>query len=195
LTGEYCIKSKFDGKQGTCQSYEKELVGQPCNVDAAQGAPEFCGKVMSYETAKGALVNTTEWAGICDNHVCNTPVSKRAKLCLQGKTDFLSSAKQTTAVHDKLKIATPEIMNSGLIQKVTEQPTKGNPTMAGDQAKGMMGSGTPISSTPPSIDVTTAAKKEDPPAAKKEADGSDQSTVAPKETTTPKVPATSRRLL
>merc|ERR1711970_338014 len=134
-----------------------DIVGKTCNNDAQPGSESFCGKVSTRETAKGALVNVTEWIGICDSHVCAAPLSKRAKVCSKGQTDYLSLAPQTTAKHDKLQIATPEIpINLGVsVAKSTEQPTKGLPTKAGDQIKAMQGSGVPTSSTPKSIDVTT----------------------------------------
>lgn len=161
LSGEYCVKDKSNGKQGTCQAFEGSIVGKTCSTDAAAGSDDFCGKVNSYETAKGAIVNVTEWIGPCDNHVCGAPLSKRAKLCGKGSTDYLSKAPQTTAKHDKLQLPTPEIPVSlgSAVAKQTEQPTKGGPTLAGDQAKGMMGSGKPTSNTPPSIDKTTSARR------------------------------------
>ena len=83
-----------------------DIVGKTCNNDAQPGSESFCGKVSTRETVKGALVNVTEWIGICDSHVCAAPLSKRAKVCSKGQTDYLSLAPQTTAKHDKLQLAT-----------------------------------------------------------------------------------------
>merc|ERR1712072_661734 len=81
LEGEYCVKDESSGKQGTCQSYEGDVLGQSCMTDAPAGHAAFCGKINSHETLKGAMVNVTEWVGRCNNHVCERPDFNRAKQC------------------------------------------------------------------------------------------------------------------